>query len=46
VLPQACIYTIAYLPRERIEALLLDEILPLVREIREHPDLDSLFFVR
>jgi thiopeptide-type bacteriocin biosynthesis protein len=44
--PQACLYTIAYLPRERIEALLLDEIRPIVREIRAHPDLDSLFFVR
>jgi class I lanthipeptide synthase len=44
--PRACLYTIAFLPRERIEALLLDEFLPLVREIREHPDLESLFFVR
>jgi len=44
--PQACLYTIAYLPRERIEAVLLDEFLPLVREIRDHHDLDSLFFVR
>jgi len=44
--PRACLYTIAHLPRERIEALLLDEFFPLVREIRDHPDLDSLFFVR
>lgn len=43
---RACLYTIAFLPRERIEALLLDEFLPLVQEIRHHPDLDSLFFVR
>jgi hypothetical protein len=33
VRPRACLYTIAFLPRERIEALLLDEFLPLVREI-------------
>jgi thiopeptide-type bacteriocin biosynthesis protein len=43
---RACLYTIAYLPRDRIEGLLLDEFLPIVREIRAHPDLDSLFFVR
>jgi thiopeptide-type bacteriocin biosynthesis protein len=46
VRPRTCLYTIAYLPRERIEDLLLDTFLPLVREIRDHPDLDSLFFVR
>ncbi len=44
--PQACLYTIAYLPRERIEALLLDEFLPLTRELDAPEDLDSLFFVR
>jgi len=43
---KACLYTIAYLPRERIDALLLDEFLPLAREFRAHSDLDSLFFVR
>jgi thiopeptide-type bacteriocin biosynthesis protein len=46
VSPRTCLYTIAYLPRERIEDLLLDEFLPLVHEIRRHPDLHSLFFVR
>lgn len=43
---QDCLYTIAYLPRERIESLLLDELAPIVLEIEHHPGLDSLFFVR
>jgi thiopeptide-type bacteriocin biosynthesis protein len=43
---QECLYTIAYLPRERIEALLLDEFAPLALELESHPGLDSLFFVR
>lgn len=43
---QDCLYTIAFLPRERIEALLLDEFAPLALEIESHPELDSLFFVR
>jgi len=43
---QECLYTIAYVPRERIEALLLEEFAPLALEIESHPGLDSLFFVR
>jgi lantibiotic biosynthesis protein len=43
---QDCLYTIAFLPHERIEGLLLDEFAPIAREIEHHPDLDSLFFVR
>jgi thiopeptide-type bacteriocin biosynthesis protein len=43
---QSCLYTIAYLPRERIDSLLLDEFAPLALEIESHPRLDSLFFVR
>jgi thiopeptide-type bacteriocin biosynthesis protein len=43
---QDCLYVIAYLPRERIEGLLLDEFAPLAREIQHHPSFESLFFVR
>jgi thiopeptide-type bacteriocin biosynthesis protein len=41
-----CLYTVAYAPHERIEGLLLDVFAPIARELRDHPDLDSLFFVR
>ncbi len=43
---QACLYTLLYVPRERQEQILERLIGPLVSEIRHHPDLDSLFFVR
>src|SRR5437016_11970077 len=41
-----CLYTLMFLPHERIEDLLLDEFAPLARELADRPDLDSLFFVR
>jgi thiopeptide-type bacteriocin biosynthesis protein len=44
--PDSCLYTIAYAPRERIETLLLDHFAPIALELRDHPDLHSLFFVR
>ena len=41
-----CLYTIAYTPHERIESLLLDSFAPIARDLTNHPDLHSLFFVR
>jgi len=43
---QSCLYSILYAPRERLEPLLIHTVAPLAAEIRDHPDLDSLFFVR
>jgi len=43
---QDCLYAVVWLARERIEDLLLDEIAPLAREVRHHPDFHSLFYVR
>ena len=41
----ACLYTVLHAPRDRHDALLLDFVLPVVREIDE-PPLESLFFAR
>ena len=43
---QRCLYTILRAPHERLEGLLLEHVAPVVQEIRDAPDLDSLFFVR
>jgi len=43
---QSCLYTVCYVPRERVESLLSTLVRPIAAEIRNHPDLDSLFFVR
>jgi len=43
---QRCFYTILRAPHERLEALLMDHVAPIVDEIRDAPELDSLFFVR
>src|SRR5436190_4520618 len=43
---QRCLYTILRAPHERLEAVLMEHVAPVVGEIREAPQLDSLFFVR
>jgi len=43
---QVCLYSIFYAPRERLEGILNRMIRPIAAEIQDHPDLDSLFFVR
>jgi thiopeptide-type bacteriocin biosynthesis protein len=43
---QSCLYSLLYAPRERLEEILTSFVSPIAAEIREHPDLDSLFFVR
>ena len=43
---QGCLYTLLYVPRERQEDILDQLVCPVAAEIRDHPDLDSLFFVR
>lgn len=43
---ETCLYAAVSAPRERHEELLREMIAPVVAEIRGHPDLDSLFFVR
>ena len=42
----SCLYTLLHAPRESHEALLREFILPVVREVRNAPELDSLFFAR
>lgn len=42
----ACIYALIYAPHERLEAVLLDALAPIAFELRDRPELDSLFFVR
>lgn len=41
-----CFYTILRAPRERLENLLVDHVMPVVRDVRDAPGIDSLFFVR
>ena len=43
---QGCLYTLLFVPRDRQEDILERLIAPIVGEIRDHPDLDSVFFVR
>ncbi|HEX4825913.1 MAG TPA: thiopeptide-type bacteriocin biosynthesis protein [Candidatus Polarisedimenticolaceae bacterium] len=44
--PEACLYAAMTSPAESHDRLLHELVAPVVAEIREHPDLDSLFFVR
>jgi len=41
-----CLYSLLIVPRERHEAILETFVAPIVASIQDHPDLDSLFFVR
>src|SRR5438093_3462930 len=43
---EACLYTVVHSPKESHERLLRELVAPVVREIRDQKDLDSLFFVR
>ncbi len=43
---QRCLYAMLHTPRERIEDVLMEHVAPIVEEIRNAPELDSLFFVR
>jgi len=43
---ESCLYTLMHAPRESHEALLCDFVLPVVRELRDAPELDSIFFAR
>jgi len=44
--PERCLYTLVHAPRERHDELLHTLVRPVVQGIREHPDLQSLFFAR
>lgn len=44
--PESCLYAALTCPQEIHDRLLLDLVAPIVGEIRAHPDLDTLFFVR
>ena len=41
-----CLYTLMHAPRENHERLLCELVIPVVREIREAPELDCIFFAR
>jgi thiopeptide-type bacteriocin biosynthesis protein len=43
---QLCLFTLLYAPRERHEQILADFVTPIAREVRDSPELDSLFFAR
>ncbi len=43
---EACLYAALTCPQESHDRLLRELVTPIVREIRTHPDLASLFFVR
>jgi class I lanthipeptide synthase len=43
---QRCLYAMLLAPHERVEDLLMEHVAPVVDEIRDAPELDSLFFVR
>lgn len=43
---QRCLYTLIHAGRERHEEILSDLVTPVARELRDNPNLDSLFFAR
>ncbi|HKQ61646.1 MAG TPA: thiopeptide-type bacteriocin biosynthesis protein [Candidatus Polarisedimenticolaceae bacterium] len=43
---ERCLYTLMHAPRENHERLLHELVIPVVRELRGRPELDSLFFAR
>src|SRR3989442_11837249 len=43
---ERCLYTVLHSREENHERLLREFVIPVVREIREHPELHSFFFVR
>jgi class I lanthipeptide synthase len=43
---EACLYAAVHSPRENHDRLLRELVAPIVRQIRDQKDLDSLFFIR
>ncbi|HEX4965025.1 MAG TPA: thiopeptide-type bacteriocin biosynthesis protein [Thermoanaerobaculia bacterium] len=43
---QLCLFTLLYAPREQHERILADFVTPIARDIRDAPELHSLFFAR
>jgi len=43
---QLCLFTLLYAPREKHERILTDLVTPIVRDIRDAPELGSLFYAR
>jgi thiopeptide-type bacteriocin biosynthesis protein len=43
---EACLYTLMHAPRENHERLLRELVIPVVREIRDSPEVDCIFFAR
>ena len=46
MIPQRCLYTLLYAPRESHEEILHELVHPVARKIRQHAGLDSLFYAR
>src|SRR6188768_3405534 len=43
---ETCLYTLIHAPREHHESLLREFVIPVVRELRDAPDLACVFFAR
>ena len=43
---QLCLFTLLYAPREQHERILADFVTPIARDLRDAPELHSLFFAR
>lgn len=43
---QLCLFTLLYAPREQHEKILADFVTPVARDLRDAPELHSLFFAR
>src|SRR5215831_20584669 len=43
---QRCLYVMLRAPKDRLEDLLMEHVAPVVAEIRDRSELDSMFFVR
>jgi thiopeptide-type bacteriocin biosynthesis protein len=43
---QLCLFALLYAPREQHERILADFVTPIARDLRQAPELDSLFFAR
>lgn len=46
MIEQSCLYILLHAPREQHEVILRELVRPVAREVRESPELDSLFFAR
>ncbi|HZI92597.1 MAG TPA: thiopeptide-type bacteriocin biosynthesis protein [Patescibacteria group bacterium] len=45
-IPQRCLYTLIYAEREHHEEILREVVTPVAGELRDNPELESLFFAR